>query len=166
MKAHLIHSGTCTACQGGGEQRRQVVGSTHVTAWLLLLCCTLLLNHCCVGLNLQAELPSGSPMIPFLRCMDQLDMDTLSQVLLPKLMQQGSAHSVALTCSRLRDLCCSNVQALKLKAVPGCMPDVAAVKAWGQSLSAHFTSCRSITVGVGCAADCQLTGHLMPALAR
>jgi hypothetical protein len=93
-------------------------------------------------------------------------MDTLAQVLLPKLMQQGSAHSVALTASRLRDLCYNSVEALELKAVPGCMPDIAAVKAWGQSLSAHFPNCQSISVGVGCAADCELTAHMVPALAR
>jgi hypothetical protein len=93
-------------------------------------------------------------------------MDTLVQVLLPKLLQQGSAHSVALTCSRLRDLCYSSVETLQLKAVPGCIPDAAAVKTWGQNLSAHFPSCQSITVAVGCAADCQLTGHIVSELAR
>jgi hypothetical protein len=64
-------------------------------------------------------MPSGSSVSPLLRCMDQLDMDTLVQVLLPKLMQQGSAHSVAVTCSRLRDLCYSSVEALQLKQCLG-----------------------------------------------
>lgn len=105
---------------------------------------------------------------PLLHCIDQLNPDTWAQVLLPKLTAQGSASSVALTCSTLRDLCNSNVQELKLKAVPGAVLPitVATVQSWANSLAAHFPSCRTISVGVGCAEDCELTGHMMPALAR
>jgi hypothetical protein len=94
---------TCTAFKvvEQPETPETVVSSTHFTPCF----CSAVHSTCCVGLDLQAGMPSGSPMSPFLHCMDQLDMDTLAQVLLPKLMQQGSAHSVALTCSRLRDLC-------------------------------------------------------------
>jgi hypothetical protein len=40
-----------------------------------------------------------------LRCLSRLDVDTWAQVLLPKLIAQGSARDITLTCSELRDLC-------------------------------------------------------------
>jgi hypothetical protein len=42
---------------------------------------------------------------PFLRCITLLKDDVLTRYLLPKLVEQGSAAAVALTCSRLRRLC-------------------------------------------------------------
>lgn len=119
--------------------------------------------------DLQAAAAAQANSGPaLLRCIDQLNPDTWAQVLLPKLAAQGSASSVALTCTTLRDLCYSSVQELQLKAVPDAVLPitVATVQRWADSLAAHFPSCTSISVGVGCAADCELTGHLMPALAR
>jgi hypothetical protein len=104
---------------------------------------------------------------PLLWCINQLNNETWAQVLLPKLTAQGSVSSVALTCTTLRDLCYSSVEKLALKAVPDCvLPSIATVKSWANSLAGHFPSCTSLSVGVVCAADCELTGHLMPALAR
>jgi hypothetical protein len=39
-----------------------------------------------------------------LRCLSSLDVHAWGQVLLPKLIAQGSAQAVASTCSQLRDL--------------------------------------------------------------
>jgi hypothetical protein len=52
-----------------------------------------------------------------LRCLSRLDVDTWAQVLLPKLIAQGSARAVALTCSQLRDLCFGAVQHIDLSSV-------------------------------------------------
>lgn len=78
-------------------------------------------------------------------------------MLLPKLMAQGSASSVALTCGRLRDLCYSSVQQLNIKIVPEAVHPYTftTVRNWALSLEAHFPSCVSISVGVACAFDCE-----------
>jgi hypothetical protein len=49
-----------------------------------------------------------------LDCLSQLNEDVWAQVLLPKLREQGSAVAVALTCSRLRDLCYASHTCIEL----------------------------------------------------
>jgi hypothetical protein len=51
---------------------------------------------------------------PFLRCVTLLNDDVLTSYLLPKLVEQGSAGAVTLTCSQLRKLCQRSVQHLNL----------------------------------------------------
>jgi hypothetical protein len=49
-----------------------------------------------------------------LRCLSQLNDDVLASYLLPKLVHQGSAAAVALSCSHMRRLCQHNTQHLDL----------------------------------------------------
>jgi hypothetical protein len=49
-----------------------------------------------------------------LRCISKLNDEVLSTYLLPKLVEQGSAAAVALTCSQLRKLCQVSTQHLDL----------------------------------------------------
>lgn len=115
-----------------------------------------------VFLDLQAAATTTSP--PLLQC----HPDVWAQVLLPKLVAQGSAGSVALTCSRLRDVCYSSVQQLNVVVVHESMLAYTfrTVRSWGLSLQAHFPGCTSISVGLGCAFDCGFVIQLIPGLAR
>ena len=76
---------------------------------------------------------------------------------MPKLLDQGSAPDVALTCTQLRSLCYHSVQHLDFyrrerDACEG--EDPACSYADGKKLEAHFPNCRSIRV---CWADIRAT---------
>lgn len=98
----------------------------------------------------------------------QCHPDVWAQVLLPKLIAQGSVGSVALACSTLRDLCYNSVQQLNFKIVPESVHPYTftTVCNWALSLKAHFPSCTSISVGLGCSFDCEFVITMMPTLAR
>jgi hypothetical protein len=49
-----------------------------------------------------------------LQCISNLNVEVLTTYLLPKLVQQGSAAAVALTCTQLRSLCQFSIQHLDL----------------------------------------------------
>lgn len=71
-----------------------------------------------------------------LRCLSSLDVDTWAQVLLPKLVDQGSAQNVTLTCSQLRDLCFGAVQQINLSSVRD--NELSDVEDWTQNIHQHF----------------------------
>ena len=56
--------------------------------------------------------PAGESAL--LRCLYQLNDDVLTAFLVPKLVEQGSAGAVALSCSQLRRLCHLSTQHLDL----------------------------------------------------
>jgi hypothetical protein len=56
----------------------------------------------------------SSQQSALLQCQAQLDSDTWVEVLQPKLIDNGSAGNVALTCTQLRTLCHGSRQQLKL----------------------------------------------------
>jgi hypothetical protein len=88
---------------------------------------------------------SGPQPSALLHCLSQLNTDAWAQVLLPKLVDQGSAAAVALSCSQLRDLCYSSRQSLKLGAL------LDSTDSWGlrselQNLPANFPNCSSVSL--------------------
>jgi hypothetical protein len=62
----------------------------------------------------QGAAGDGGQQSPLLRCLSQLNDDVLTAHLLPKLVEQGSAGAVVLTCSQLRRLLQLGVQHLDL----------------------------------------------------
>lgn len=62
-----------------------------------------------------AKAREGSPL---LSCLSQLNDDVFTSYLLPKLIEQGSAGAVALTCSQARRLCQDSIQHLDLTKKP------------------------------------------------
>jgi hypothetical protein len=112
------------------------------------------------------------PLIPapqqhsaLLDCLSQLNSDAWAQVLLPKLVEQGSGSAAALTCRQLRDLCFSSRQSITLQGVLESAPP-SDLELWMQTLPTHFPNCT--TVSLVLTSDC--TYHtmplLLPALAR
>jgi hypothetical protein len=65
-----------------------------------------------VVLVAQPGNPAGESAL--MRCLSQLNDDVLTSYLLPKLVEQGSAGAVALSCSQLRRLCQLSTQHLDL----------------------------------------------------
>jgi len=108
---------------------------------------------------------SSSGQSPFLHCLQQLNDDAWTQVLLPKLIEQGSAADVALTCSQLRDLCNHNVETIDLKALAE-EEDVRDFDRWLQPLPAHYPNCKSAELSLK--GDSSYVGmlYILPALAR
>lgn len=103
---------------------------------------------------------------PLLQCLARIDVDTWARLLLPKLVKQGSATTVVLTCSELRDLCYGAVQHLNLSKVHGSSDSNQAVEDWVQSLPQHFPHCTSVQLQLGQEASYHTTPYLLPALAR
>lgn len=92
-------------------------------------------------------------------------MDTWAQVLLPKLIEQGSAADLALTCSQLRDLCYSSSQSIDL----GPLPDSTGpsnLKLWVRDLPVHFPNCSTVLVGLRSDSSYHCMPYILPALAR
>lgn len=88
---------------------------------------------------------SGQQPSALLHCLSQLNADTWAQVLLPKLVQQGSAAHVALACCQLRDLCFSSRHSLKL----GALLDSSEPLSLGrqlQNLPEHFPNCTAVSL--------------------
>jgi len=108
---------------------------------------------------------SRSEHSPLLHCLQQLNDDAWTEVLLPKLIEQGSAAGVALTCSQLRDLCNHNVETIDLKSLAA-EEDVRDLESWLQPLPAHYPNCKSAELSLQ--RDISYVGmsYILPALAR
>lgn len=78
---------------------------------------------------------------PLLRCLGQLNDDVWTEILLQKLLVDGSAPAVALTCSRMRQLCQHSRQQLKLTSLDSA--DTATVRRWTEQLPQRFPACSS-----------------------
>lgn len=70
-----------------------------------------------VTLQVPSIMHASTP--PFLRFLSHLDGPTWAYVLLSKLIDQGSAGAVALTCSQLRKLCQEEIQHVDLVSICG-----------------------------------------------
>jgi hypothetical protein len=81
---------------------------------------------------------------PLLRCLAQLNDDVWEQILLPKLLADGSGPAAALTCGRLRQLCQRSRQQLKLVSLDSA--DTASVRRWTVHLSQRFPACSSVVM--------------------
>jgi hypothetical protein len=111
--------------------------------------------------ELLQDIPNQSAL---LRCLSSLDVDTWAQVLLPKLVAQGSAGAVALTCSQLRDLCFGAVQHINLSSVRD--SELSDVEYWTQSIHQHFNNVTTVRLLVIDDASYHTAPYLLPALAR
>jgi hypothetical protein len=98
----------------------------------------------------QAAAPAAARgECPFLWCLSQLNDDVFASYMLPKLIEQGSAAAVALTCSKLRRLCQSSTQHLDLSAqtLAGAPQDSPCNnQALAKQLVASFPHCTSLKV--------------------
>jgi hypothetical protein len=99
-----------------------------------------------------------------LRCLSRLDVDTWAQALLPKLISQGSARDVALTCSMLRDLCFGAVQHIDLSSVQD--DEHGALDDWVLSIPQHFQSVTSVQLSFNDEDSYHTIPYLLPELAR
>jgi hypothetical protein len=114
----------------------------------------------------EASLPGGwKPQASaLLRCISQLNADTWAQVLLPKLIAQGSTADFALSCTQLRDLCYSSRQSLKLGALLA-SSDSESLLPQVQSLPAHFPNCSAVSLEIKSYECCNTLPYIMPSLA-
>ncbi len=98
-----------------------------------------------------------------LHCLSSLDVDAWAQVLLPKLVDQGPAGDVALTCSQLRDLCFGAVQDIDLSSLHN-SSDTSAVGDWAHSIPQHFKNVTSVQLHEE--PSYHITAFLLPALSK
>ena len=113
----------------------------------------------------QAQHAPGSSQSELLRCLSQLNDDVWSEVLLPKLLEQGSAANMALSCMQLRDMCHRNRQRLNLGRLHT-SSDPQAVQDWTANLAEHFPACRHIQFVLKGTAGYQIMPFVLPAIAR
>jgi hypothetical protein len=100
-----------------------------------------------------------------LQCLSQLNADTWAQVLLLKLVEQGSAADVALTCSQLRDLCYSSRQSINLGALLD-SSEPSKLKSVISGLPLHFPNCSAVSFQLDSDKSYHTMPYLLPALAR
>jgi len=108
---------------------------------------------------------STSEQSPFLHCLQQLNDDAWAQVLLPKLIEQGSAAAVALTCSQLRDLCNQYVEVIDLRRLDA-DTELCALEEWMQPLPAHFPNCILAKLAFFVESSYVAVQYLLPAISR
>jgi hypothetical protein len=100
---------------------------------------------------------------PLLRCLTQLNDEVWTEILLPKLLADGSAPAAALTCSRLRQLCQRSRQQLKLTSLGSA--DKATVRRWTEQLPQRFPAC-SFVVMKHCEQSCPAAPVIVGVLSR
>lgn len=123
----------------------------------------------------------------FLHCLSQLNDDAWAEVLLPKLVEQGSTAALASTCSQLRQLCSTTVQHLDLRDMTTLLDrpdafsyiiDAHCTLDTAKDLAGRFPNCKSAALDLfddasyyhmhtvlSALARCDLRGHniLLPA---
>ena len=98
--------------------------------------------------------------------LDQLHDDIWAQVLLPKLVAERSAASVALSCRQLAALCHRLTQHLDLTSLAK-SKDGNRVAAHTDALPQHFPGCCSVSLGLQDDSSSRVvTACVVPALAR
>jgi hypothetical protein len=102
---------------------------------------------------------------PFLRCLSQLNDDVLQAFLLPKLVQQGSAGAVALSCSQLRRLCQHNVQHLDLTKQLHDVDNLCHSPELARQLVTAFPNCTSVDFAWANTSMADVCGSISPLLA-
>lgn len=95
---------------------------------------------------------------PLLQCLSQLNDDAWAQVLLPKLVNQGSAPDVAASCTQLRALCFRTVQDVVLQGTSEV--DVSTIDDWMSPLPACFPNCTTLALYLDCQRDYINVPHL------
>lgn len=106
--------------------------------------------------------PGASPL---LTCLTKLNDDARAEVLLPKLIKQGSAKAVAATCTQLRDLCFRTVQTVKLADLH-LIPDTYSAEDWVAPLPEHFCNCTSLVAVLADEQDTPKLPRMLPGIAR
>jgi hypothetical protein len=118
-------------------------------------------------LVLQATANNSQHAALLLHCLSSLGAETFASVLLPKLVKQRSARSVALTCRQLRDLCHGSVQRLNLtKVLKHDSIDTRALENLLPSLPQHFSNCTSAQLWLRQGRSYYRLSYLLPGLAR
>lgn len=111
----------------------------------------------------QGALQENQGPSALLRCLSQLDEGAWAQVLLPKLIAQGSAQAVAATCSQLRDLCFGAVVSLNLSSLQD-SSDTSNLEAWVQPIPSHFKHVTIVKLLFREALSYYTAAYLLPAL--
>lgn len=105
----------------------------------------------------------GNQGSALLRCLSQLHDDAWAQVLLPKLIAQGSAQAVAGICSQLRDLCFGGVHSLDLSSLQD-SSDTSNLEAWVQPIPSHFKHVTTVELLFCEEPSYHTAAYLLPAL--
>jgi hypothetical protein len=116
-------------------------------------------------LQVPAWSASSSSQSALLQCLSQLDCDTWAEALLPKLIDNGSAGNVALTCAQLRSLCHGSRQQLNLRSLHS-HADPSHVLDWTAGLADRFPNCSCVKLLVEHEEDLHGFTYLASALAR
>jgi hypothetical protein len=123
-----------------------------------------------LDMDLQGRPQSGSTSTQasaLLHCLSQLNSDVWAQVLLPKLVEQGSAAAVALTCSQLRDLCYNSRQEIKVRlSHMVASVGLSHLESCMQGVPAHFPNCTSVSLVLSGEQSYHAMPYTLPALAR
>jgi hypothetical protein len=135
------------------------------------LCTNTHLWFACLSVSaVQATSLTGSPgtqSSALLDCLSQLNSDVWAQVLLPKLVEQGSAAAVSLTCSQLRDLCFNSIDRITMD-----LPDLVLgaqfsyLESWMQGAPLHFPNCTAVSLKLGTEESYHTMPYILTALAR
>jgi hypothetical protein len=108
---------------------------------------------------------SSSSQSALLQCLSQLNSDTWAEALLPKLVDNGSAGNVALTCAQLRTLCHGSRQQLNLRSLHS-HEDPCQVLDWTAGLADRFSYCSCVELSVSKDEDLHGFTYMASALAR
>jgi hypothetical protein len=117
---------------------------------------------CRIPVHQRSPAPQPSAL---LQCLSQLNADTWAQVLLPKLVEQGSAADVALTCSQLRDLCYSIRRSINLGALLD-SSEPSRLKSVVSGLPVRYPDCSAVSLQLKSVKSYHMTPYVLPALAR
>jgi len=101
----------------------------------------------------------------FLRLLAHLDADTVTEVLLARLLPQGSAPQLALTCRQLRSLCQRGCLALDFSNMPSTVSS-STILQHTEGLHTRFPSCETVKLSVADRDSCGVAACLLPSLAQ
>jgi hypothetical protein len=105
----------------------------------------------------------SNPDSALLRCLASLDVDAWAQVLLPKLVAQGSARAITGTCIQLRDFCFDTVHHIDLSSVQS-SGDISQVEGWVKHIPQHFKNATSVQLSFEEELSYHIALYLLPAL--
>ncbi len=108
----------------------------------------------------------SSTSSPLLHCLDQLDDGVWEQVMLPKLLDQGSAGAVTLTCTQLRRLCQHSMNVLNLEQLPNSSTSPEQLASQAAAVAAHFPNCRVVRLSAQDSTCYQQLPGVLPLLSR
>lgn len=102
---------------------------------------------------------------PLLHCLEQVN-DDVWEVLLPKLVAQGSAAAVAQTCSQLRRLCQHSVRSLNMTTFPASSINTDVLMKHAAAVAEHFPNCSQLMLESGSRMSYWQLPVMLPLLGR